>query len=397
MMDNQVVCSATPAHKWDGLCTTKPEKSGCVPGRLAVGQPSKDGFRLPVPLLQRFTRWLLLLLILTACAGKSSAVTIALLPQASPVVDPATGLTLPAGYHAEILARGLHLPTHVAIGPDGAYYLTQLNGGENDGVGQVVRIKAPGATPEVVLDRLVKPTGLTWAAGSLFIVSGNSVLVSHVTDGKLDTPTILFKDLPFNGRSNGQIATGPDGLLYFQSTGNEGKLRESGFIYAAKPDGTDFKVYARGLKNAFAFAWDAKGQLYATEIGDGIIIGYGAPPEELNVIHRGGDYGWPLCYANQQENRAMGGNRNICADTDVPLALFPPQATPTGLAYYDGKLIVALWNAQPPRLLSVDPATGSVTEFASGFKRAVALLTPPDQGLLVVDMDGGMLYRLTQP
>src|SRR6476469_7578471 len=150
-------------------------------------------------------RWLLLLLVLTACAAKSSAITIATLPQASPVVDQATGLTLPAGYRAEVLAKGLNLPTHVAVGPDGAYYLTQLNGGENDGVGQVVRVKVPGAAPEVVLDHLFKPTGLTWAAGSLFLVSGNNVLVSHVKDGKPDTPTTLFKDLPFNGRSNGQI------------------------------------------------------------------------------------------------------------------------------------------------------------------------------------------------
>ncbi len=342
-------------------------------------------------------RWLLLLITLTACAAKSSAVSIATLPPASPIVDQATGLTLPSGYRAQILASGLNLPTHVAVGPDGAYYLTQLNGGENDGLGQVVRVKTPSAPPEVVLDRLFKPTGLTWAAGSLYIVSGNNVLVSRAKDDKLDAPTTLFKDLPFNGRSNGQIAAGPDGLLYFQSTGSEGKIRESGFIYSAKPDGGDFKVYARGLKNAYAFAWDAKGQMYATEIGDGIILGYGAPPEELNVIHRGGDYGWPLCYANQQENRAIGGNRNICADTDVPLAMFPPQSTPTGLAYYDGKLVVALWNAQPPRLLSVDPASGSVTEFASGFKRAIALLAPANEGLLVVDMDGGTLYRLTKP
>ena len=39
----------------------------------------------------------------------------------------------------------------------------------------------------------------------------------------------------------------------------------------------------------------------------------------------------------------MGGNRNICANTDGPIALFPPHNTPTGLAVYDGKLIVALW------------------------------------------------------
>ncbi len=313
----------------------------------------------------------------------------------SATADPSTGLILPAGYRVQVVATGLNLPTHIAFGPDQTLYLTQLNGGENDGKGQVVRVSSAGAAPKVVLDGLFKPTGLTWADGALYIVSGNSILVSRVKAGKFDPPAVLFKDLPFNGRSNGQIATGPDGLLYFQSTGNEGKSRESGFIYTARPDGSEFKVYARGLKNAYAMTWDPQsGKMYATEIGDGIIEGVGPFPEELNVIHRGGDYGWPLCYGNQKENRAIGGNRNICADTDGPIAMFPPSTTPTGLALFDGKLIVALWNGSPPRLLAVDPNTGQVSEYASGFKRPIALLADPGGGLFVVDMDGGVVYRL---
>jgi glucose/arabinose dehydrogenase len=248
-----------------------------------------------------------------------------------------------------------------------------------------------------VLDNLFKPTGLTFASGSLYIVSGNSVLVSHNVDGKFDAPTPLFKDLPFNGRSEGQIFTGPDGLLYFESTGNEGIPTKSGFIYTANPDGSGLQVYAKGFKNAYAMAWDSKsGKLYATEIGDGNIDGVGPFPEELNQIYRGGDYGWPLCYANQLENHGLGGNRNICADTDIPLATFPPHTTPTGLAVFDGKLIVALWNGNPPRLLSVDMAIGTVSEFASGFKLPIALMTTPDGNLLVVDMGSGTLWQLAR-
>src|SRR5262249_6685394 len=168
--------------------------------------------------------------------------------------DPATGLTLPPGYRAERLSSALSSPTHVAIGPDRALYLTQLNGGEDSGTGQVVKLSASG--PQVVLDKLFKPTGLTFAEGNLYVVSGNSILVSRTIDGKFGPPTPLFKDLPFNGRSEGQIFTGPDGLLYFQGTGNEGRIQESGFIYVAKPDGSDLQVYARGLKNAYAMAWD---------------------------------------------------------------------------------------------------------------------------------------------
>ena len=346
----------------------------------------------------RLLRCLVLTILLTACGVHNPTPDQALNSVTLPTpTDSATGLKLPPGYRAEILASGLNSPTHVALGPDGAYYLTQLNGGENDGKGQVVRIAKPGATPEVVLDNLTKPTGLTWAVGSLFIVAGNSVLVSHVKDDKFDTPSTLFKDLPFNGRSEGQIFTGPDGMLYFQSTGNENTLSGSGFIYTAKPDGSAMQVFARGLKNAYAMAWDTKtGKMYATEIGDGDIQGVGPFPDELNVIYRGGNYGWPLCYAYQEENHGIGGDRKYCADTDSSIALFPPHNTPTGLAVYDGKLIVALWNGSPPRLVSVVPGKSTVSEFASGFKLPIAFMTPPDGSLLVVDMGSGTLWRLTK-
>jgi glucose/arabinose dehydrogenase len=343
--------------------------------------------------LTRLAGWTIWLAVVVACAAQST-----LAPSASPPstrLDQSTGLTLPDGYRSEVEVTGLKLPTHIAVGPDGAWYLTQLNGGENEGRGQVVRVKTPGADPEVVLDGLFKPTGLTWAGGALYIMSGTSVLVSHLSDGKFEPPTALFKDLPFNGRSEGQIFTGPDGLLYFESTGNEGNPRDSGFIYTARPDGSELKVYARGLKNAYAMAWDDRGKLYATEIGDGIIQDVGPFPEELNIIHRGGDYGWPYCYGNQQENHGAGGNRNICADTDVPLATFPPGTTPTGLAYFDGSLIVALWNGDPPRLLRVDPNSGQVSEFAFGFKHPIALLAVQDR-LLVVDMEGGVVYQISK-
>src|SRR5260221_11050799 len=162
---------------------------------------------------------LVLTILLTACGVHNPTPDRALNSVTLPTpTDSATGLKLPPSYRAEILASGLNSPTRVALGPDGAYYLTQLKGGENDGRGQVVRIAKPGATPEVVLDNLTKPTGLTWAVGSLFIVAGNRGLVSHVKDGEFDAPTAPFKDFPFNGCSERQFCTRPDRLLHFHHT-----------------------------------------------------------------------------------------------------------------------------------------------------------------------------------
>ncbi len=313
-----------------------------------------------------------------------------------------TTLQLPSGYRAEVIAKNLNLPTHLADGPDGALYITQLTGDENNGQGQVVRIEKPGADPQVMIEGLLKPTGLAWAGDNLYLVARDTILVSHYANGKFDKPQAVFSDtLPFNGRSNGQIFLGPDGFLYFQSTGTEAAPKESGFIYRMKPGTNERKIYARGFKNTYAMAWNVQTNpqvttMYATEIGDGAVPGVGQLPEELNVIKVGGDYGWPACYADQRENAAFGGNRNICADTDVPLALFAPDATPTGLAYFDDQLIVALWNGNPPRLVSVDPHNGKVTDWASGFRAAIALLVDKDGGLLVLDFYGNTITRITK-
>lgn len=336
---------------------------------------------------------------LAACGTGISNAAAPTLVQAT---DAVTGITVPAGLRVELVAEQLRQPTHITLGPDGALYLTQLNGDENNGQGQVVRVDANG-TSTVLLENLNKPTGLAFAGQTLYLAARDRILASTLqTDGTLTAPEQVTDPLLFNGRSIGQIALGPDGRLYFQSTGSERDPDQSGIIYAAQPtDGKlTLEVFARGLKNAYAFAWKprtdgASGQLYATEIGDGDIAGVGQPPEELNVIHLGGNYGWPRCYANQLENRARGGDRVYCSDTDVPLATFAPQASPTGLAYFEGQLIVALFTANPPKLVSVSPESGAVVDFASGFQRPIALLTSTDgQALYVVDWSAGRLYRL---
>lgn len=310
-----------------------------------------------------------------------------------PAVAQTGTLTLPPGYKAELYARDLVGPTHAVFGEDGALYVTQLNGAENAGAGQVLRITEPGATPEVLLDKLFKPTGVAWTPDALYLVAGNSVYSAEAEDdGQYAAPVQLIKDIPFNGRSNGQINIGYDGRLYFQSTGTEGNPDNSGIIYAMKVGTNERSVYASGFKNAYAMTWNPDdGTMYATEIGDRYIPGLGQPVEEVNQIERGAFYGWPYCYLDYQD----AGKLDRCRSTTQALATFPPQSTPTGIAYYEDQLIVSLWGVDP-RLFAVDPKSGKVTDFARGFARPMALLVDPDGALIVVDIDGGTITRITK-
>lgn len=310
-----------------------------------------------------------------------------------------------AGFSAERYTSGLRNPTAMAWGRDKKLYVTQLNGGEEDRTGQVVRFDGPATTPVVLLDKLYKPTGLTWRNDELWIVSGRDILQTKATDTGLAAPTTVIKDLPYNGRSNGQIDVLLDGRLIFETSG--GSDPNSAALLALKPGETQPTVYAKGFKGAYAHAVDRNsGAVWATEINDDKLAG-ATPQEELNQIREGSDYGWPRCFADQKPAPERSGDKPSCkADTEKPIALFEPGATPTGLEYgsnvnwpkpYAFGLFVALWNGQPPRialaqlgdLLSNPPVT-----FVGGLKRPIDVLAWPDQGLLVLDWETGVIYLI---
>jgi glucose/arabinose dehydrogenase len=336
--------------------------------------------------------------------------TLALLLACSSETPAESALTLPNGFRAEVYAEGLNRPTALAVGPDAALYLTQLNGGENEGVGQVVRIAEPGAAPEPVATDLTKPTGLTWRGDTLWIVAGRDVLRASLReDGTLPPPEMVVRDLPYNGRSNGQITLLPDGRLLFNASGSV-RDPDSGTLLTLDPDtDTQPQVLATGLKNAYAHTFDpASGRIYTTEIGDGLMDGQ-PPSEEINLVQPDADYGWPQCYADQQPARDRGGTVARCAATEPPVVQFPPRSTPTGLTWYAGedfpaayhnRLYVALWNGEPPRIASVrldasgERITGTAEPFINGLERPIALLPAPRGGLLVVDDTAGIVYRV---
>lgn len=101
----------------------------------------------------------------------------------------------------------------------------------------------------------------------------------------------------------GRLAFGPDGDLYItagdgtkeansqDTTSLAGKIlriHDDGSIPVDNPFGN--AVYSYGHRNPQGLAWDAQGQLWATEHGrSGALSGF----DELNKIEKGKNYGWP--------------------------------------------------------------------------------------------------------
>ena len=102
----------------------------------------------------------------------------------------------------------------------------------------------------------------------------------------------------FGGHGMSGIEMGPDGRIYWQigdigfngkgPDGQEWKNPNSGVIVRANPDGSDFEVFAAGLRNTHEFVFDEYGNLIS-EDNDGDHPG---EKERLVYVVNGSDAGW---------------------------------------------------------------------------------------------------------
>jgi glucose/arabinose dehydrogenase len=348
--------------------------------------------------------WTAVLLLLVACGAEQTATAV---PTTQPNETP---LILPEGFTVEIAASGLSRPTQMIWGPDGRLWVAQLLAGEGDEAGQVVAVDLATGEQEVLLEGLNKPTGLAVLDHALWLATEDELLRAVLDSNfRPQTPQVILTDMPNNGRSNGTLTVTPDGQLLYETSGRRSgndASAGSGILWQLDPAAPDSPtVLATGLKNAYAHVFDENGRLWITEIGDGAVNGAdfeGQPPEELNLVVAGADYGWPRCFGNQEPALNRDGTAEICAQTEPPVTLFPPQTTPTSLAvapWDDSILLVALWLGGEVTAVQLEEGadgrfTGSNTPFLTGIANPQHLLPTPDGALLVSDHSSGTIYRI---
>lgn len=301
----------------------------------------------------------------------------------------------------EVVADGLVGPTQVIAAPDGEnLWVAQLNGGESDGDGQVLAVDTTTGDTRVLLDGLLKPTGIAILDGHLWVMLRRSLVRYPLpADGDVVDPTgqeILFEDLPFNGRSEGTLVV-RDGQLVWITSGQGSGVDpdpESGVIWLTDPAfPSDRLAFARGFKNAYSmFPLDDGGRLLVGEVGEPI-DGGDAPADELNVVSMDDDGGWPACSGDRIPTTSLGATADDCEETLDPIALFPPRATPTGVARFADRYLAALWVEQ--EVVEVPLDGGDPTTFLAGASlgRPQHLLVLDDD-LWVTDHETGRLLRI---
>jgi glucose/arabinose dehydrogenase len=191
--------------------------------------------------------------------------------------------------------------------------------------------------------------------------------------------------------------------------------------------GANGRLFSSGLRNAVGIAMHpVTKEIWVTQNErDNIEPDHeNLPPEEINILQDGADYGWPYCYGNRIPSPDRQFNDPArCAKTVPPALEMQAHSAPLGITFLDratavpqdwrGDAIVAFhgsWNRSTPtgaKLVRVRIRDGkpvSYEDFITGWQaangrrwgRPVDVLVHKDGSLLISDDAAGAVYRVTR-
>jgi glucose/arabinose dehydrogenase len=275
------------------------------------------------------------------------------------------------------------------------------------------------------IDGLNNPHGIDYYDGWFYIAEENRVIrVKDRGDLTADRNTleVLVDNLPTGGHFTRTVKIHNNSL--YISTGSSCNVcyeqdERRAAITKCSLDGTNCSVFARGLRNAVGFVFHpVTGKMYATDNGRDW-LGEDLPPDEINLVEEGKDYGFPICYGKNIHDTDFDKRiykRDPCTDKTPSLIDLQAHSAPLGLAFYYGKsfpeeyagnLFVAYhgsWNRKVPtgyKIVSIDMNTFEVKDFATGWLqgsnvlgRPVDIIVAQDGSLFVSDDNAGKIYRI---
>ena len=355
---------------------------------------------------------------LAPLAGKMTATPAAEIPIAS--------LRLPPGFKAEVWAAGMPGARAMARGADGKIYIGTR------GIGRVYEVTDNGAqrSSRVVVDKLVQPSGVAFANGSLYVMAIDKVLRYDGIEKNPAVPavdmTAAFKLPPEQHHNWKYIAFGPDNKLYVPF-GAPCNICEPGPEYAQirryNADGSGMEVIARGVRNTQGFAWHpTTKEMWFTDHGRDW-MGDDTPEDELNRMPAtGANFGFPYCHAGGVVDRDFKKDK-ACDGVTLPVQTMGPHAAVMGAHFYTGNMFPAeyknmlfvarkgSWNRTQKFGYDVvtvkvdaDGKNPLITPFMTGFLNAgndsfsgrpTYFLQMPDGALLVTDEQLGAIYRIS--
>ncbi|MFW6027293.1 MAG: PQQ-dependent sugar dehydrogenase [bacterium] len=272
-------------------------------------------------------------------------------------------------YEIETVAEGLHFPWSLAFLPGGGMLVTERDGrlrlirdGELleepvKGVPEVY-VKSQAGLFDVTLHPQFALNGMVFLAYAHGDGGANNTRVARARyDGEaleLKNLEVIFEAEPLKDTPvhyGGRMTFLPDGTLMV-TLGDGFEYREQaqmlsnhlGTIVRINPDGsvpgdnpfTDREdarpeIWTYGHRNVQGIFYDtATGRIYAHEHGP-------KGGDELNIIEKGKNYGWPLASYGIDYSGAKITPYTEFEDTEQPLVYWTPSIAPSGMTLYRGR------------------------------------------------------------
>jgi glucose/arabinose dehydrogenase len=339
--------------------------------------------------------------------------------------------TLPETQNISVFAKDLGGPRDMVFSPQGVLFVSipsrdqvvAIFDNNDDGVAD---------SSKVLISDLDNPHGLEFENNILYVASEIKV-VSYKWDTQAHE-VYRYKNianLPKGGRHNTRtLAIDPskdpgkpsDIYISIGSTCDvcfEPNPWLAGVI-KTNTNGDNPQVYAKGLRNA-VFIKINDGLLWGTEMGRDF-LGDNLPPDEINIIKQGGDYGWPICFGNKiYDTKFNKLDPKFCDNTIPPVYEIQAHSAPLGLTFinsdifpesWQGDMLVAYhgsWNRSVPdgyKVVRLDREGDKIlgeSDYLTGFLqgsrtigRPVDLEFSPKGDLFISDDKAGVIYRITK-
>jgi aldose sugar dehydrogenase len=337
-----------------------------------------------------------------------------------------------------VVTDDLDNPWSVEPLPDGALLVTEkggrmrivsATGDVSDAITGVPRVDAQGQGglldvalgPDFANDRVIYWSFSEPRDGGNGTSIGRGVLSEDRR--RLDDVRVIFRSQPtYDGDKHfgSRLLFGPDGMLYMTLgersdlvTRPQAQQRDShlGKLLRLTPDGqpapdnpfvgdndTRPEIWTIGHRNVQAAAFDGQGRLWVIDHGP-------QGGDELNLIERGSNYGWPLVTFGEEYSGEPIPNAVTTREGYVdPVYYWDPVIAPSGAQFYDGSafpdwqgnlFVGALRDQQLVRLVLENDRVVGEEHLLGDRQERVRDVRQGGDGALYVVTDEGSLLRLS--
>ena len=289
------------------------------------------------------------------------------------------------------IASNLQVPWGIAFLPDGSALVTERDSGRvllvtgrsTREVGRVEETRAGGEAG--LLGVAVSPSYSRDKQVFFYTTaeSDNRVLRTTFDNGRLGRMQPILTGIPkaFN-HDGGRMVFGPDRMLYV-STGESGqpdlaqdrgslggkilRITQDGDPAPGNPDRSS-PIWTWGHRNVQGLAFDDEGNLWASEFGQDTY-------DELNLIEKGRNYGWP-------EVEGVGDEPGL---QDPQVTWSTDEASPSGLAFVGDRLWMGALRGERMWRVDVNGRKAGKEKgfFVGEYGRMRTVVTAPDGNLWV--------------